>query len=306
MPVSLTSAHIALSRMCNSRCLYCGIWKERLPGPTCGRLAGVLDQLADNGVKSVSFTGGEPLLRQDLEAILEHATKLGMQTSLATNGILLTDDRLASILDSGLTTLVVSLDSVDPGIYERLRGRPLAPVIESVLRARQRISSPRGLAVSAVMTSLSLPELPRLAAWCSTNSVPLSLQPLHGVWGAEEDGSELASLRLDPHDAERVRNTISVVKASGACPNNAEYLEALSEFSIGREVVTRTTCTTGRTSIVVYWDLGISPCWNLPRLDWGEGIPLKTMLQQDAYRTLAAQAEALDCPRCWLACYHDM
>ncbi len=71
-----------------------------------------------------SFTGGEPLLRKDLEALARYAEKLGLRTNLITNGRLAVSARARSLFKAGIRTAQVSLESGDPEIHDALTGIP--------------------------------------------------------------------------------------------------------------------------------------------------------------------------------------
>jgi MoaA/NifB/PqqE/SkfB family radical SAM enzyme len=77
-----------------------------------------------HGCRFINFTGGEPTLRQDLEAIVAAAAGLGIWTSIVTNGATLTRERLRHLRDAGLDNLLVSLDSIDPAAHDANRGVP--------------------------------------------------------------------------------------------------------------------------------------------------------------------------------------
>ncbi len=69
-----------------------------------------------------SFTGGEPLLRDDLEELARHARALGLRTNLITNGSLATPARAAALKAAGIDTAQVSLESPVPEIHDALCG----------------------------------------------------------------------------------------------------------------------------------------------------------------------------------------
>lgn len=125
-----TDLRVSLTDRCNLRCAYCmppeGL--EWLPGPALLtddeqlRLLGIAVGLL--GVTEIRFTGGEPLLRRGLPAIVARTAALSPrpEISVTTNGIGL--DRLAGPLrDAGLDRINVSLDTLDPRIFIRLAKR---------------------------------------------------------------------------------------------------------------------------------------------------------------------------------------
>jgi pyrroloquinoline quinone biosynthesis protein E len=95
------------------------------------------------GVIHFSLLGGEPLLRDDLEEIVQHASRKGRAVTVTTNGLLLTERRLENLARSGLFSLVISLDRLsgpakgDPelafGLLERAKSMGITPMIHSVI-----------------------------------------------------------------------------------------------------------------------------------------------------------------------------
>jgi MoaA/NifB/PqqE/SkfB family radical SAM enzyme len=82
---------------CNRRCMFCDLWKMNAPELTTEDAKIVIGRIADSGVKSLGISGGEPLIRKDLEEIAEHARERGIITGLNTNGILITKKRAPAI-----------------------------------------------------------------------------------------------------------------------------------------------------------------------------------------------------------------
>ena len=76
---------------------------------------------------AVLFSGGEPLLRDDLDEIIQFADEFGFLTILATNGIRIARQKglAAKLKKSGLNIVYLQFDSLDNGIYEKLRGEKL-------------------------------------------------------------------------------------------------------------------------------------------------------------------------------------
>ena len=63
----------------------------------------------------VVLTGGEPLLRRDLEEMVAHGSALGLSMVVGTNGVLLSERRVKSLQAAGVMGMGISLDSLDPG-----------------------------------------------------------------------------------------------------------------------------------------------------------------------------------------------
>jgi pseudo-rSAM protein/SPASM domain protein len=81
----------------------------------------LLDDLADYGAPVVLFSGGEPLVREDLEELVGYAADAGIRPVLSTNGTLLTPERARSLRDAGLQYAGVSVDGL-PERNDAFRG----------------------------------------------------------------------------------------------------------------------------------------------------------------------------------------
>jgi radical SAM protein with 4Fe4S-binding SPASM domain len=72
----------------------------------------------------VVLTGGEPLARRDLEAIITHGAEHGLAMVVGSNGTLLTKRRVRSLRDAGALGMGISVDSLDADYHDRFRGVP--------------------------------------------------------------------------------------------------------------------------------------------------------------------------------------
>ncbi|MFC7076012.1 TIGR04347 family pseudo-SAM/SPASM protein [Haloarcula halophila] len=81
----------------------------------------LLSDLADYGAPVVLFSGGEPLVRQDLEELVAYANEVGVRPVLSTNGTLITEERAESLKAAGLKYAGVSVDGL-PEANDDFRG----------------------------------------------------------------------------------------------------------------------------------------------------------------------------------------
>ena len=109
------------TRRCNLRCLHC----YSHSGPTerdlltCETLENAITDACAEGYRIASFSGGEPILYDGLRRLLLHAKQLSMRTTVTSNGMLLTGERLAML--AGCTdVLAISLDGI-PESHNRMR-----------------------------------------------------------------------------------------------------------------------------------------------------------------------------------------
>jgi len=140
---------IAVTYACNNACLFCyagcggagrgcgtppsrtegtgrsaaGVSAET-PEMTLSEVKRIIDVFQrDAQIPFFSFTGGEPLLRPDLEAMIGHARRRGLEVNLVTNGTLANRTRARSLARAGLRTAQVSVEAPDAATHDRLTAR---------------------------------------------------------------------------------------------------------------------------------------------------------------------------------------
>src|SRR5207244_6595915 len=116
-----------LTYRCPLRCAYCSNptdWAGHADALTTDDWSRVFREAEALGVVQLNLTGGEPLLRDDLEPLVEGARRLDLYTNLITSGIPLTRARLARLKAAGLDNVQVSIPDVTASGSERTAGPP--------------------------------------------------------------------------------------------------------------------------------------------------------------------------------------
>lgn len=134
----ITSLRISITQKCNLNCIYChqegekGNSKREISLDT---IVKITSSAIEFGVKKVKFSGGEPLLRSDFEDIIATLPEL-KDISATTNGAFLAE-RAASLADSGLDRVNVSLPSLNIEHYKKITGssHALPRVLEGIKAA---------------------------------------------------------------------------------------------------------------------------------------------------------------------------
>jgi len=115
------SCYIAITDRCNYNCTHCSV-KGRASGPemTTSEWKQVIADLQDMGTSIIGFTGGEPLLREDLEEIVSSVDDRSV-SYVFTSGQGMTRERASSLREAGLFGIGISLDSADHSINDEIR-----------------------------------------------------------------------------------------------------------------------------------------------------------------------------------------
>ena len=125
----LSNLRLSVTDRCNLRCAYCMpereyAWLERKDLLSFEELSALADVFLSLGVDKLRLTGGEPLLRRDLEVLIALlASRPGLrELALTTNGVLLAG-RSAALRRAGLMRITVSLDTLRPDVFRELTRR---------------------------------------------------------------------------------------------------------------------------------------------------------------------------------------
>ncbi len=126
------------------------------------------------GVQKVRLTGGEPLLRRDLDKLIQRLSQLeGLdELCLTTNGVLLGPDA-EQLRHSGLRRVNVSLDTLDPDKFERITKKPNLPKVLEGLRAAQQAGLDPVKVNMVVERGVNDDEIVAMAQFCSEHGFAL-------------------------------------------------------------------------------------------------------------------------------------
>lgn len=114
-----------ITRTCNLKCIHCYTDSAscRYDGElTTTQCREVLDDLSAFGVPVVLFSGGEPLMRQDVFELARYARGLGLQVVISTNGTKITRELAEKFREMKLAYVGISLDSATPQTHDEFRG----------------------------------------------------------------------------------------------------------------------------------------------------------------------------------------
>ncbi|MBN2875941.1 MAG: radical SAM protein [Spirochaetales bacterium] len=171
---------IAITYRCNNRCRFCyaGCGDVELAERAFGAkeldtegFKRVIDIFRDEAkIPFFSFTGGEPLVRPDVEELAAYAVSRGLRVNLVTNGRLATPARAASLFASGLTTAQVSLEAPEAAIHDDLCGAEGA-FEDTVAGIRALMAAGISVQTNSTMTRANRNALLELPAFVATLGV---------------------------------------------------------------------------------------------------------------------------------------
>lgn len=196
---------------CNARCPMCTIeeWSRKTPTIKDTLFQKIADELIDNRdrVKRVSlYRDGEPLLDKKLARRIATLKDGGLpEIAISTNVSLLNESRATDILNAGLDTIILSIDSLDKEIYESIRLKLVfEEVLENALRfieLRNRIRPETQIWVRMIRQKSNYDEWPAFEQYWReklTDSDRVNYHQLHN-WGDQLKNFEPVANSFEPN-----------------------------------------------------------------------------------------------------------
>lgn len=226
MDINLPLTLIAeLTYRCPLRCPYCsnptnyGDSKYRQELTTEYWLE-LIKQAANLGVLQLGFTGGEPMLRQDLELMVETAAATGIYTSLITAGTLLTKDRATKLRDCGLDHIQISIQDSQADKSNYIAGIPSFEQKLIAARLVKQLKFP--LTINVVLHRHNLDRIEEILELCKTLSadrVELANTQYYG-WALRNRDALLPTLE----QLERAKQAVAIAQQEKHFPMGVVYV----------------------------------------------------------------------------------
>jgi MoaA/NifB/PqqE/SkfB family radical SAM enzyme len=213
--------------MCNMFCEYCifgeeGKFNDLQTRAVRDRIFTRIDEFADLGIFSLSFSGGEPLLNPSTSDYIAYAADKGMWTSMPTNGLLI---RKFADGVARLDMLEVSIDSLNRQRFAKRRGIDGLPKILDNLDFVLAKRKPYTTQINAAVNIENLNDLPELAEFCKQHQLVLHPEAVHNVM---RDGELLPDSELHGREIDTVELFLRELRA--AYPRNVRFYTHYYEF----------------------------------------------------------------------------
>ena len=135
---------ISVTDRCNLQCIYCmpknnKNWFDSKDILTFDEIVRFVSIMSKLGIEKIRLTGGEPLLRSNIETLVENLSKITgiKKVSMTTNGILLAE-KISKLKKAGLSSINISLDTFNHEKFKKINGTDnLTQVLESIEVAKK-------------------------------------------------------------------------------------------------------------------------------------------------------------------------
>ncbi len=231
---------------CNAKCNYCQWGSNK----TEGRVnqpdsfiyisKNILDHLK---TQRIVFSGGEPLLRQDLEQIISYYKEAEVQSIVTiTNGFLLTEEKLKNLVKAGLTGVTFSIDSFefqtafDTRQYNEKQIDKVKSNFAKTCELKTELKLEIGINVVVSSSNIKNNQIENLIKF--TNDFPIDFIKFQPIFDDGYVGANASHLLLSSHHSELVRQTgKNVVEQIKTETNNSNFWESLADVLEGKKLV---------------------------------------------------------------------
>lgn len=134
--VAYDQIYLAVTNRCNLQCKHCcqDSRQNEKDDLTTEEISRIIDLLCEAGPKGIIFSGGEPMVREDILVLLEYAkSKFQGQIILSTNALLINETNIDHIVNN-ITGLSISIDGYDEESCGRIRGKNVFKKVMSVIQ----------------------------------------------------------------------------------------------------------------------------------------------------------------------------
>lgn len=300
-----------ITNYCNSNCIYCNHARDKVKSerkcqiPT-ERVREIIDEAIKLGVKAIGISGGEPLVRDDVEVIIKQIADSGLIPALLTNGYYL-KGRAKSLYDSGLRYFIISVDSIDEQSYFAQRGIPLGPVLEGIeelVKLKEQDDSVK-IHITPVITAKNITQMPAMVEYFTKKKVALQFSPYHQF--GQEKLDELAD--FDKEEVNRTVDKLVQLKKDGyLIADSVAFIEHFRKFMCEGQILPEGyKCLVGYSTVFVDAHENVRACWcggfivdNLREKS------LKDIWYGDRYMDIRKKMYECKCPGCWLLCTGEL
>lgn len=221
---------------CNARCIMCP--REKTPEMGLMERATfqqVVARAVEYGrVETVVLCGlGEPMLHPDIAGFVRMASEAGLQTTIVTNGSLLTEEKARALVDAGLGSLNLSVGGFTRETYEHVhRGLKFREVYENGLNFVRIAKGRTKLNVQISPTEQTIAEAEDMAAFWRANGARFCfIFPLAATRGAAVAEDNLPELRCEQKGSDGIpRGCLSIYEVFRPTRHDAEIMRRRADF----------------------------------------------------------------------------
>jgi len=258
-----------LTGRCNLRCRFCGVcdlehgytdgeelsteqWKDviRTASEKLGTMLGVV-------------SGGEALLREDVFEIIRYAEERGISIHLCTNALLLNEDKMARLRDSGVSTVSFSLDGPEAAVHDHIRGAGNFDKAVVLIKKFRAVAPDVNIGINFVITNHNFRHMTEMLHFAESLKVrQIKFAPIHtNLLHQNKDFTDCDDLLFKREDLpaleREVRRVRDACRESALITTSDAFFDGITKLYDGPY---HTRCQAGYAICAVSPSGYVSPC----------------------------------------------
>ena len=298
---------ISITNRCNLHCRMCDIplkKSKELPTETWEH---VIEDACKLKANAIVFSGGEPLLREDIFDLISYSKHRNIGVCITSNGILMSEKTVKEVKRRGVDVVNISIEG-NSKIHNYLRGQGTFDKAISALNNLRRYGVETTIAVMVSGYNYSyLPYLAKIAKEYGVTTI--KLQPFSDIFISSDKNKNGFFVRAKDsgHLLYSIREFISLCNKYGVVTNPLNYLEKMYNYLLNRRIDRRNGCDALWYSCPVNSQGEVYPCWRLAEEKYIIGNVSRESLVDiwgsSKRRDIIALITKEGCPGCIMSCY---
>lgn len=253
------AVRLQVTNRCTLKCKYCNLWKTDSKELTLGEIFSLLDELALLGTKRISFSGGEPLLREDIAEIFSYCRFRGMYPEMNCNGTIVSQN-IKKLKD--LDFLKLSLDGPELE-HDILRGKGSYQKVIEAADACKENNIKFGFATT--LTSYNIDKVEMILDIAKKYNTIVAFQPIKKLYRGISDITELAP---DEKQFKEAINKLIFAKKAGSenIRNSLKGLNHIYDWPRYKKL----KCWAGKLFCIIEANGDVLPC---DRIKYAQALP---------------------------------
>ena len=269
-----------LTNRCNKKCFYCNLPNIASKELRTKQIFSIIDELAELGTQRIGFTGGEPLIRNDVKEIIDHSHNKGIFTGMISNSSLV-KKKINKI--KNLDLLQLSLDGPEKiNDKQRYKGS-YKDVVSAIKTAKGKIPK---IWLTCVLTKNNLDSIDFILDLAKQYNLRVFFQPV-----VDYKNCGLQAKNLFPDEGkfkEVIKELIRLKKTNKHIGNSGIGLKYLHNWSTYKKL----NCYAGKLFAHIYPNGDIFPCFNM------DGQNSESCLN-NGFKHAFNNLKLKDCDGCW-------
>jgi len=300
---------VSITNRCNFKCKMCDISRNRIEELSTSQWQQVIKDIGSYGVQTIVFSGGEPLLREDIFDLISFTKDNSMGACLTSNGCLIDEEVAYKLRQAGVDVVNISVEG-PRRIHDYLRGRggyEKALIALENLRKNQIEST-----IATMVSRYNYKHLVYIVGLARQyGATTIKFQPFSKIFLNNRDGRDyfLFSDREISETEQIINRIISLCNDYAIATNPHSYLERIP-FYLGRKYIdSNNACIALENSCPINSNGDIYPCWVRAEKDTLMGNLKENRFlniwDSPRHRAIIEKIRKEGCPGCMMSCYDE-